>query len=44
MNVIAKFFSLNMRPGRGGKMRSTGMIFPTYTKAFPTYTERIWEE
>lgn len=44
MSVIAKFFSLNMRPERGGKMESTGMIYPIYTKAFPTYTERISEE
>jgi hypothetical protein len=44
MKVIARFFSLNMRPGRGCKMKSTEMIFPTYMKAFPTYTERILEE
>jgi len=44
MSVIAKLFPRNMRPERGGKMESIGMIYPTYTKAFPTYTERISEE
>ncbi len=51
MYVIVKFFSLDMRAGlRGkmnlglrGKMNLSGMNSPIYTKAFPTYTERILE-
>ncbi len=45
MNVIAMFFSLNMRPRKSSKLKSVGkMIFSIHTKAFPTYTERILEQ
>ena len=43
MNVIVKFFSLDMRAGLRGKMNLSGMNSPIYTKAFPTYTARILE-
>lgn len=44
MNVIAKIFSLNMRPTLSDKMILIGMNSPIHTKSFPTYTERISEE
>ena len=44
MKLIAKFFSLNMRQALRDKLTLSGMNFPIYTKAFPTYTERILEE
>ena len=44
MSVIVKFFSLDMRTGLRGKINLIEMNSPIYTKAFPTYTERILEE
>jgi len=44
MNVIAKSFLLNMRAELTCKKNLARMNFCIYTKAFPTYTERILEE
>ena len=43
MNVIVKFFSLDMRAGLRDELNLIGMSSPIYTKAFPIYTERILE-
>ncbi len=44
MNVIVRFLSLDMRAGLRDKANLIGLNSPIYTKAFPTYTERILEE
>jgi len=44
MNVIAKSFLFEMRSELTCRKNLIKMNFCTYTKAFPTYTERILEE